>query len=244
MPRVSRVLPHLSVEEIQQKLQNAPNFRQQQKWLIVYNAQVDPRPAAEIALHTGTTKRTVHQVISDYNRQGVEALETPGKGGRRRAYLSVAEEKEFLAQFLDSAKKGVITTITKIKRAFEEKIGQKVHATTIYRLLERHGWRKVMPRSHHPEANFEKQKAFKENFPNLVEEALKTKAKDDHRPILLMAQDEGRFGRLGQVMKAWCPPDYRPLVAKQGVRDYVYAIAAIAPELGKMTTKRPSLREY
>ncbi|MDJ0575452.1 MAG: hypothetical protein QNJ65_09845 [Xenococcaceae cyanobacterium MO_234.B1] len=58
-----------------------------------------------------------------------------------------------------------------------------------------------------------------------------------------MAQDEGRFGRLGQVMKAWCPHGHRPLVAKQGVRDYVYAYAArreadlfeIAPSLGKMT---------
>ncbi len=93
MPRVSRVLPHLSVEEVQQKIKNATNFRRQQKWLIVYNALVDPRTAAEIALHTGTTKRTVHQVISDYNRQGVEAIETEGKGGRRRGYLSLTEEK-------------------------------------------------------------------------------------------------------------------------------------------------------
>ena len=149
MPRVSRVLPHLSVEEVQQKIKNANNFRRQQKWLIVYNALVDPREAAEIALHTGTTKRTVHQVISDYNRQGVEAIETPGKGGRRRGYLPLAEEKKFLTQFIDSAKKGLITTVSKIKRAYEAKIEKTVHQSTIYRLLERHGWRKIMPRSHH-----------------------------------------------------------------------------------------------
>ncbi|MDJ0594162.1 MAG: hypothetical protein QNJ72_30005 [Pleurocapsa sp. MO_226.B13] len=65
---------------------------------------------------------------------------------------------------------------------------------------------------------------------------MKTKDPQDNRPVLLMAQDEGRFGRLGQVMKAWCPKGYRPLVAKQGVRDYVYAYAAIAPQLGRMTT--------
>ena len=50
-----------------------------------------------------------------------------------------------------------------------------------------------------------------------------------------MAQDEGRFGRLVRVMKAWCPMGSRPHVAKQGVREYVYAYAAIAPKLGKMT---------
>ena len=96
MPRVSRVLSHLSVEEVRQKIKTTTSFRRQQKWLIIYNALVDPRPAVEIALHTGTTKRTVHQVISDYNRQGVEASETPGQGGRRRGYLPLAEEKKFL----------------------------------------------------------------------------------------------------------------------------------------------------
>ena len=42
--------------------------------------------------------------------------------------------------------------------------------------------------------------------------------------------------RLGQVMKSWCPSGHRPLVPKQGIREYVYAYAAIAPEIGKMTT--------
>ena len=175
MPRVSRVLPHLSVEEVQHKIKTATNFRRQQKWLIVYNALVDPREAAQIALHTGTTKRTVHQVISDYNRKGMAAIETLGKGGRRRAYLSLTEEKKFLTEFMDSAQKGLITTVTKIKRAYEAKIGQKVDQSTIYRLLKRHEWRKVMPRSHHPDADFEKQEEFKQQFPNLVNEALKTK---------------------------------------------------------------------
>ena len=59
---------------------------------------------------------------------------------------------------------------------------------------------------------------------------------NDYRPVLLMAQDEGRFGCLGQVMKAWCPSGHRPIVAKQGVRDYVYAYAAVAPALGKMAS--------
>ena len=134
------------------------------------------------------------------------------------------------------AKKGLITTIAKIKRAYEAKIAKNVHKSTIYRLLERHGWRKVMPRSHHPQAKFKEQEEFKKKFPHLVEEALKTRKANDHRPVLLMAQDEGRFGRLGQVMKSWCPSGHRPLVAKQGVRDYIYAYAASAPALGKMTT--------
>jgi hypothetical protein len=36
-------------------------------------------------------------------------------------------------------------------------------------------------------------------------------------------------------MPAWCPPGIRPLVGQQIVREYVYAYAAVAPKLGKMT---------
>ncbi|MDP8965033.1 MAG: transposase [Cyanobacteriota bacterium] len=50
-----------------------------------------------------------------------------------------------------------------------------------------------------------------------------------------MAGDEGRFGRLGEVRSCWCPEGIRPTVAKQQVRQYVYAYAAVAPALGQMT---------
>jgi transposase len=50
-----------------------------------------------------------------------------------------------------------------------------------------------------------------------------------------MAADEGRFGRLGEVRSCWCPKGIRPIVPKQQVREYVYAYAAVAPELGQMT---------
>lgn len=50
-----------------------------------------------------------------------------------------------------------------------------------------------------------------------------------------MAQDEGRFGRLGHVKRAWCGPGVRPKGGQQLVRDYLYSFVAVAPALGKMT---------
>ena len=50
-----------------------------------------------------------------------------------------------------------------------------------------------------------------------------------------MVADEGRFGRLGEVRPCWCPKGIRPTVPKQQVRQYIYAYAAVAPALGKMT---------
>jgi hypothetical protein len=50
-----------------------------------------------------------------------------------------------------------------------------------------------------------------------------------------MAADEGRFGRLGQVMRAWCRPGVRPEGGQQLVREYLYGFVAVAPALGMMT---------
>jgi hypothetical protein len=50
-----------------------------------------------------------------------------------------------------------------------------------------------------------------------------------------MVADEGRFGRLGQVMRAWCGPGIRPQGGQQLVREYLYSFVAVAPALGMMT---------
>jgi putative transposase len=50
----------------------------------------------------------------------------------------------------------------------------------------------------------------------------------------MMAQDEGRFGRISRPKSCWAPPGIRPLVPSQIVREAVYVFAAVAPSLGKM----------
>jgi hypothetical protein len=69
----------------------------------------------------------------------------------------------------------------------------------------------------------------------LVQSALADRASEDERPVAILAADEGRFGRLGQVMRAWCAPGIRPDAPQQLVREYLYAFVAVAPSLGKMS---------
>jgi transposase len=164
MARITRAAAHLSLEEVKSRLQNDPRPWCRQRWLIIYNALVDPRKAEEIAKHCGVSKRTVHQVISLYNRFGSAAVETAGKGGRRDVYLSLEEEQHFLAPFFARAETGEIATAAEIQRAFEARVGHEVHESTIYRLLHRHGWRKLMPRPKHPKASKEAQEQFKKTL--------------------------------------------------------------------------------
>ena len=84
-------------------------------------------------------------------------------GGRRRAYLTFEEEKEFLSGFFEAASRGGILVVSEVRTALEKKLGQKVAETTVYRMMARHGWRKIVPRRRHPKANESAQEGFKKN---------------------------------------------------------------------------------
>jgi transposase len=165
MGRITRAAPHLPLESVKARMLSAPNQTQRRRWNIVYNALVEPRLASSIALHCGVSVPTVRVVISTYNRIGPTALDTPGKGGRRNQYLSLAQEDAFLAPFFDRAAKGQIATADEIQRALEGQLAHPVHPSTVYRLLERHQWSKRVPRPTHPQANPEQQSEFKKTSP-------------------------------------------------------------------------------
>jgi transposase len=76
------------------------------------------------------------------------------------------QERQFLLRFLDQASHGGVLIVSEIKRAFETLVGYKVAKTTIYRMLDRHGWRKIMPRPHHPKSDAKAQKGFKKTAQN------------------------------------------------------------------------------
>lgn len=152
---------HASFEEVKKRMGEATCPLYRKRWRIIYHALVDPQPAEAIALHCGVAKDIVHKLISQYNRFGLAAIETPGKGGRKRCYLSIKQEKQFLQPFFEQAAKGEIATCTEIHTAYEARIDGFVDGSTIYQLLTRHGWRKVVPRPKHPKAEKEKQEAFK-----------------------------------------------------------------------------------
>jgi DNA-binding transcriptional regulator GbsR (MarR family) len=117
MARVTRAVAHLPIEEVKHRLKADPRPWCRQRWLIIYNALIAPRKAEEIAKHCGVSKAMVHQVVSTYNRLGIEAVETPGKGGRRHEYLSVEEEQHFLTPFFVRAQSGEIATTAEIQQA-------------------------------------------------------------------------------------------------------------------------------
>ena len=85
------------------------------------------------------------------------------RGGRRNHYLTIEEEKEFLAPWATEASTAGILIVPPIKAALDKRLGKTVHHSQVYRMLARHGWRKVAPDSVHPKADLDAQEDWKKN---------------------------------------------------------------------------------
>jgi hypothetical protein len=68
-----------------------------------------------------------------------------------------------------------------------------------------------------------------------VQAVLQERDPDDDRPVVLLVQDEARFGRINRVQRCWAPAGGRPTVPYQIVRESRYAFAAVDPASGAMT---------
>ena len=79
-------------------------------------------------------------------------------------------------------------------------------------------------------------KRLLKKIPEIIAEILEERDPEDNRPVLLFAQDEGRFGRISDVRRAWSPLGTRPQAPRQVIRSYLYVFTAVCPALGKMTS--------
>jgi hypothetical protein len=70
-------------------------------------------------------------------------------GGRRRQNLSFAEEKRFLNTFKNRGRYGQAIALKSIWQAYEAMLGRSVPDSTIYRLLQRHGWHSATRGAYH-----------------------------------------------------------------------------------------------
>ena len=84
-------------------------------------------------------------------------------GGRRNQWMSLDEEKQFLAPWLEKAENGMLVVASPIREALAKHLGQPIKASVIYRMLERHDWRKVAPDTRHPKSDPAVQDAWKKN---------------------------------------------------------------------------------
>jgi len=153
-----------------QEVQRARHLRDHAASIGEYRKALSVILAADVGLDAdrtadvlGISRRTVFRNREDISNQ--DDTKKNSWGGRRRCSMTMEEEKEFLAQWEAKAKVGGVLSVPPIHAALVERLGHDTPMSTTYRLLARHGWRKVQPDTKHPKSDPALQDEFKKNFP-------------------------------------------------------------------------------
>ena len=120
----------------------------------------------QTAVLLGVSRATVPRLQNALRRRcSLPDVAEPARGGRRHELMTLEEEREFLAPWADLARMGNMLVVSPLRAALSQKLGRTVRASVVYRLLERHGWRKVAPDTRHPKSDANAQEDWKKNFP-------------------------------------------------------------------------------
>ena len=154
-----------TVERLAQRLKEATGHAQYQRIQCVLIRATLGNSAAEIAQLLGWSTATVHVMHSRWAKEGEAIFDVRERGGRHHQHLTQEQEAELLVPFVERARAGGMLSVAEIQQAYQERTGKAVARSTVYRLLERHGWRKIVPRPRHPKADVAAQPAFKKTPP-------------------------------------------------------------------------------
>ena len=143
------------VRELRDKASTAMELRKALSVLLVAEAGLGASQTSEIL---GISERTVFR-----NRSSIRHQDEGGRnwGGRRHYRMTIEEERDFLGTWEARASEGGVLSVPPVHAALVERLGRSIPMSTTYRLLARHGWRKVHPDTKHPKSKPIVQEEFK-----------------------------------------------------------------------------------
>ena len=163
--------PHLSTEQIRERLYTSNNGHHASYWQTILTVSLNPGKATgECCAYLGIPDTKFYRILALYNQQGERFCEALQWGGRRasRCLLSFEDEQQLLDTQTTTALEGKLLVTKQLRQAVEQKAGRSVSDNYLWDLLHRHGWTKKDPRPQHPKAAAVKDKveAFKKKHPN------------------------------------------------------------------------------
>lgn len=152
-------------DELREFVTGAKDKETYQRWMAIWLSYKFKMKAEDVASALTISVPAVWKWMSEFRNKGKSGLARSGRGGRRSGLLSLDEESAWLKSLGEKAQSGLVLTIPSLRGEAKKKVGQEVSDAYIYRLLHRHGWRKLMPRPKHPKSDPKAQEEFKKNCP-------------------------------------------------------------------------------
>jgi transposase len=149
MRKPAVIQPWLSAKKLEAWVRGACSRQDYQKRLAIWMTVEGPFPAHRVARLLVVSKQAVWLWVGQYNHLGPDGLRRQGRGGRRRAYLSLDQEKALLESLKRDAERGRIPRARAVQEGISEITGRTVSRSYVYRLFKRIGWQKLRARSRH-----------------------------------------------------------------------------------------------
>ena len=153
------------VRQAQHAVSNTKDARELRRAQAVLLPSLMGTTLDQTAALLGVSRASVPRLQARF-RQSMQTGKSPPNnwGVRRGELMTFDEEKKFLEPWGQQAKDGGTLVVSVIRAALAQHLGRSVKASVVYRLLERHGWRKVAPDTHHPKSDLAAQEEWKKNF--------------------------------------------------------------------------------
>lgn len=145
MKMPAQIHPWLNDEELAQWLREAPSQDAYKKRLAIWLTRRGPFHAHRVSDLLQVSKQAVWLWIKQYNQGGPESLDRKGRGGRRRAYLSLDQERALVERLQSQVSKGQGKKAKELLPEVLEAVGQNVSVAYVYRLMQRHERRRGAP---------------------------------------------------------------------------------------------------
>ena len=166
MARPQKIYSEEDKIAIKKALKKCKDTKEQKRLLCLKLRIVKGFSSIYISQIVGYCSSFVDQIISKYNKEGLTGIDAKKQVGNRKN-LPLQQEKDLLESFSKQAENGKVLEVSDIISGYEKLVGRSIAKSIVYKMLKRHGWRKVMPRSQHPnKASVEEIDAYKKNHSN------------------------------------------------------------------------------
>jgi transposase len=158
----AKKLTEKAVAYAQHEVQTANDVESLRKGLAIllpaHTGVSQDETAQMLGISVATVKR--YQKAVHQQAHGI-AVAKRQRGGRHNETLSLEEEEAYLADWEQRAHEGQAVLVKQLRADWQRRSGVRIPLYTMYRILARHGWRKVAPDTKHPKGDPAAQEAFK-----------------------------------------------------------------------------------
>ena len=164
MPRRIQIVPHLSLEELEQRYRQANDGVERSHYQIIW-LLAQGRRSEEVAELTGYSRAWIYELVGGYNRLGPEALgdkrhQNPGA----TPLLNEFQQAQLWQLIQERPHDGDLWTGPKVAAWMGELLGYQVHPQRGWEYLRAMEMRRRRPRPLHEEADPQEQEAWKKNW--------------------------------------------------------------------------------